>query len=259
MTTAGVDSWIRRGRLHPLYRAVYALGHEAIDPRGHELAAVFAAGDEAALSHQPAGARQAFRPPWHGPIHVTAPRRCRLNGLVVHHSELDPRDRTTHQGIPITTPARTLLDLAEVLPPRQLETALHEATLKGLATDLGDVIARANGRRGAAVLSGLLDDAPTRSTLERDFLALVKDHDLPQPVVNGHVNGYEVDFHWPNQRLVVELDGYRFHGTRGAFERDRERDAELQAAGWRVIRITYRQLHDAPEGVAARLRRALAA
>src|SRR5215213_1062933 len=98
----------------------------------------------------------------------------------------------------------------------------------------------------------LIDDtAPTRSILERDFLALIKDHDLPAPIVNGHVNSYEVDAHWPARRLIVELDGYRVHGTRRAFERDRERDAELQASGWRVIRITHRQLRDTPQAVAA--------
>jgi very-short-patch-repair endonuclease len=254
-----IDSWLQRRRLFPLHRAVYAVGHEAVEQRGRELAAVLAVGDDALLGHQPAGARWRMRPPWQGVIHVVSPRLVKVEGVAVHRARsIDPRDRTIHQGIPITTPARTLLDLAEVLPERQLEDALAEAAIRELATDLEDVIARSSGRRGASVLTALLRDvAPTRSVLEREFLRLLADHDLPRPLVNARVNGYEVDAHWPAARLIVELDGFRVHGTRRAFERDRERDAELLAAGWRVIRITFRQLRRAPGAVAARLRRAL--
>ena len=254
-----IDKWVQRRRLFPLHRGVYAVGHEAVGLRGRELAAVLAAGDDALLSHQSGAGLIGVRPPWQGVIHVTAARGSRRNGLIIHRARtLDQRDRTVHLGIPVTSPARTLLDLAEVLPERQLEDALAEAEIKGLATDLEDVIARSPGRRGAVLLTELLDDvAPTRSVLEREFLTPVHDHDLPRPLINARVNGYEVDAHWPEARLIAELDGFRTHGTRRSFERDRERDAELQAAGWRVMRITFRQLRRAPGAVAARLRRAL--
>ena len=114
------------------------------------------------------------------------------------------------------------------------------------------MIGRSNGRRGAAILAAALDELePTRSVLEREFVALVKAHGLPMPTLNTRVNGYEVDAYWPEHRLVVELDGHEFHRTRGAFERDRIRDAELQLAGYRVLRVTHRRLTTAPDEVMA--------
>jgi predicted transcriptional regulator of viral defense system len=261
VSEAAVDVWLRRGRLFRLHRGAYALGHEAVGSRGRELAAVLAVGDDALLSHQSGSGLIGVRPQWRGPIHVLTTRRVKVTGVVVHYARsIDPRDRAEHHGIPVTAPARTLLDLAEVITERELEAALAEAAIKVLADRraLEDAIDRGNGRRGAAILAGLLDDVePTRSALEREFRALVTAYELPSPILNGRVNGYEVDAHWPAQRLVVEIDGYAYHGNRKAFEDDRERDAELQACGWRVIRVTFRQLRRTPGAVAGRLRRTL--
>lgn len=256
-----VDSLVRCRRLFPLHRGVYAVGHDGVGLRARELAAVLALGDGALLSHQSGGGLLGVRPPWRGEIHVLSERRSKLRGVVVHWARrIDPLDATVRSGIPVTGPARTLLDLAEVLAERDMDAALAEAAIEDLAdrAALEAVIARSHGRRGAAILSRLLDDVePTRSALEREFRSLVRAHGLPRPVLNGRVNGYEADAHWPDVRLVVEIDGYAYHGTRKAFEDDRERDAELQACGWRVVRITFRQLRRRPAAVAGRLRRTL--
>jgi hypothetical protein len=260
MTEAAVDHWLRRGRLFPLHRAVYALGHEAVGHRGRELAAVLAVGDGTLLAHQSAGGLWAMRPQWLGAIHVIAGKRATVHGVVCHSGRIHPLDRAERHGIPVTSPARTLLDLATVLPERDLESAVAEAAIKALADRpaLEALISRSNGHRGVGVLTRLLDDVePTRSALEREFRKLVNAYDLPQPILNGRVNGYEVDAHWPEHRLVVEIDGYAYHSTRRAFEEDRIRDAELQALGWRVIRITFRQLRQTPAATADRVRRTL--
>ena len=165
-------------------------------------------------------------------------------------------------GIPTTTVARTLLDLAEELPARAVERALAEAEVRRLLTrdELDALVERSPGRRGAATLSAILArdlHAPTRSELEGRFLAFVAERGLPTPLVNQRVHGYEVDFHWPEARVVVELDGFAYHGTREAFERDRERDAVLQAYGWRVLRVTYRQFDERRAAVGSPLARLL--
>jgi very-short-patch-repair endonuclease len=166
---------------------------------------------------------------------------------VVHRTRSLPRsDVTRHFGIPVTTPARTLIDLARVVDFETLEEALAEAQIRGLVRPEA-LIPRATGALARAL--GLAE--PTRSQLERAFRRFVRDHDLPPPVINGFVEGYEVDAHWPETRLVVEVDGWRYHSPRRAFEDDRERDAVLQAKGWRVVRVTSRQLDGA---TATRLR-----
>jgi very-short-patch-repair endonuclease len=255
-----IDKWIQRRRLFPLYRAVYAVGHEAVGLRGRELAAVFAAGDDALLSHQSAGGLCRVRPPWQGTIHVIAHRNSRRDGLIIHRARsLLDEDRTVRSGIPCTSPSRTLIDLAEVLPTGDLLDALSEAVRLELIADLVPALERNAGHRGAAALQELVDDLqPTRSRLEREFNRVVDAYDLPRPAINSRVNGYEVDAHWPAHGLVVEVDGFEFHGTLAAFERDRGRDAELQAEGWRVVRITFLMLRREPARVAARIRRVLA-
>jgi hypothetical protein len=153
------------------------------------------------------------------------------------------------------------VDLAGVLSKRRLERVLERSETLRLF-DLGALkaaLARAGGRRGTLVLRRLmetLDDAPppTRSELERRFLDVVMEAGLPRPITNATVAGLEVDFHWPDQRLVVETDGRATHDTAAAFERDRRRDLQLESAGWHVIRITYRQLEENPEKVVAALR-----
>ena len=158
--------------------------------------------------------------------------------------------------------ARTLVDLAAVARASELERALEQALRLGLFDGgaLDRVLGRSRGRRGVAMLRRLVaalpdEPAPVHSELERRFLALVRRARLPMPVVNGRIGLYEVDFHWPALRLVVETDGRTTHGTAHAFERDRRRDLDLELAGRHVLRIGWRQVTHEPERVVALLRR----
>jgi Protein of unknown function (DUF559) len=168
-------------------------------------------------------------------------------------------------GIPVTTVGRTLLDLAEVVSPIQLRRAFEEADRLELIDirAIEQLLDRSRGRRGLKPLAALLAThrgpaPPIRSELERLFLDLCHRADLPPPTVNAHVEGLEVDALWPEQRLIVELDGYAFHRTRASFEHDRTRDATLQLAGYRVLRVTHRRLEAEPAAVAGTVRSLLA-
>jgi very-short-patch-repair endonuclease len=249
------------GRLHRIHLGTYAVGHPLLTPHGRQLAAVLACGPDAVLSHRDAGALWELRPSTRNAVDVTAPGRTRRSrpGITVHRVRgLDPRDTTRRDGIPVTTVARTLLDLAEVLRPRELERAFEEAERLRLldVNALEKLCRRSPGRHGLRPLTALLAEhrgpAPlTRSELESRFLDLCRDAGLPVPRVNVVIAGLEVDAVWPDQRLVVELDGHAFHQTRAAFERDRLRDTTLQLAGHRVVRVTWRRLTNDPEGLAA--------
>jgi hypothetical protein len=174
---------------------------------------------------------------------------------------LDPRDCTEEEGIPVTTVARTLLDLAEVVPLRQLHRA-YEAAERLRILDVRavtDVVQRSPGRHGLRPLGALIEgsrlpEPAAHSELEAHFLDLCHEAGLPRPTVNALVAGFEVDALWPAERLVVELDGHEFHRTRAAFERDRARDTALQLAGYRVIRLTYARLIAEPGAVAGAIR-----
>jgi very-short-patch-repair endonuclease len=202
-----------------------------------------------------------------GSIDVTTPGRQtgRPAGVRVHRtSHLDARDVRILQHLPVTSPLRTVLDIAEELADRDLERAVDEALVQRLVREgeLERAASEANGRHGAARLRELLRDhdapAMTWSKAEQAFLALVRDAQLPEPQVNVRVNGYRVDFYWRRHGLVVEVDGYKFHRTRSKFESDRRKDARLGAAGLRVIRITWRQIEREPLAAIARLAQALA-
>ena len=179
--------------------------------------------------------------------------------MIIHRAALPAADVTTKHGIPVTTPARTLTDLADVLPRRRLERALDEAAY--LRLDLSDLQPRP-GRRGRGVLASVLrrhepGTTRTRSELEERMLVLCEGFRLPAPEVNNSIEGYTVDFLWREQRLIVETDGWGAHGTRSAFERDRRRDGDLLAAGWRVLRISHARLEREPDWAAKRIARAL--
>lgn len=260
VTRHGVASRIAAGHLHPVHRGVYAVGHTALTPHGLSMAAVLACGAGAALSHRSAAVLWNLLPPHASlPTHVSAPCRRRAPAGVCLHfsltSELVQRD-----GIAVTPPARTLLDLAATATRADLERALHEARLLHLVTQV-ELQRRSRARPGASALRDLLTEEPrfTRSEAERRFLSLVRRARLPTPHTNVRIAGHEVDALWPNERLVVEVDGFTFHSTRAAFERDRARDADLQAHGYRVMRVTWRQLTVRPEALAARIGGALAA
>jgi very-short-patch-repair endonuclease len=222
------------------------------------MAAVLACGEGAVLSHRSAAELWALRPRARF-VEVTAPaNRGRKRAILVHRGVLPPDHRTQRDGVPVTTPARTLIDLADVLTRRGLERAIDEAEYLRLdCTGLRPI----PGRRGAGALARVLDEhrpgsTRTRSELEELFLLTCKKEGLRRPEVNVCVEAFEVDFFWREERLIVEADGGAAHHTRRAFEADRYRDVELMAAGYRVMRITHARLTREPGTVADQLRRA---
>jgi very-short-patch-repair endonuclease len=253
---------VAQGRLKRLHRGVYLVASLPAQLTA-EMAATLACGDNAVLSHHSAAALWGIRPRQPGAIHVTVPgeRPRARNGIRTHRAR--KLDRTTRHRIPTTTPARTLLDLAPLLLQAQFDRSLEEAQVQRLVTPHALEVAIVGGHRGAGrlqrALQRLTEPALTRSEAEARLLALIREAELPQPRTNTRVLGYEVDLLWPSQRLIVEVDGYAFHSSRQAFERDRLRDARLHAAGYTVIRITWRQLVDAPNAVVALLAGALSA
>lgn len=266
--TGAIATRVRRYQLHRLHRGVYAVGHLSLIPLAREMAAVLAAGPGSFVSHRCSVVV------WHlipahdeTPIDVTVPCAGRGSrpGLRIHRSRLvEARDVRHLRGLPVASPARALIDFAEDAADRELERALHEALARNLV-DVRSLLAEADrfrGRHGITRLRRMIDgsDHPllTRSEAEERFLALVRSSDLPVPEVNVLVDGYEVDFLWRDQRLVVEVDGFRFHSSRRAFERDRRRDADLQAAGFSVLRLTWRQVVNEAHRTIAQTARALA-
>jgi very-short-patch-repair endonuclease len=261
-----IGNRLSAGRLHPIHRGVYAVGHRVLPPRGRWMAAVLAGGPGAVLSHRSAGSLWGMLRSARAVTDVTNVRRHRSRaGVQLHRSRLPSDEVTSVEGIPITSPPRTLLDLAAMLDAPALERALEQTEALRLTDSLSldDILMRHPRRPGAAALreilaTGYAPSTVTRSKLEDRFLSFLADYRLPRPRVNAwiEVRGrwMECDCVWPSHRLVVELDSRRFHGTRAAFERDRARDRVLQAAGWRVVRITWRQLHDDADRVAADLR-----
>jgi predicted transcriptional regulator of viral defense system len=248
----GIDRMVQSGRLHRLYRGVYSVGHTVVSWRGAYLAAVLACGDGAVLSHRSAADLWGMRPTTTPRIDVTVPRTSgvRSHGRIVVHRPRRSAETVTREGIPVTTPGRTLADLATALPRRELEKAaeMAEAAKLHVAFDPD----HPGAKRLAKILDGHDLATDTRSGLEDEFLALCDRYAIPRPRVNMLVEGFLVDFCWPEERLIVETDG-RHHLTRAAFERDRARDAFLTAIRWRVMRFTRRQVRGEPETVAARV------
>jgi REase_MTES_1575/Transcriptional regulator, AbiEi antitoxin len=249
---------LKRGRLHRLHSGVYAVGHMSLTRNARFLAAVLACGEGAALSHFSAAVHWGLIDDRGGPIHVTAPAERRRASVVVHVAPLEG-ERVRVGGIVVTTPARTLVDLADVAPRRLVERAYDEAHY--LRLDLAGLAMRP-GRSGAGRLKHVLSvhrpgTTRTRSPLEERFLALCDEHAIPRPEVNVRIEGFECDFAWRAERLIVETDGAAAHGTPQARERDPVRDAELQLNGWIVIRVPYKRLFNEPGQVAEQLRRAL--
>jgi hypothetical protein len=260
-----IDYRLARSRLHQVYVGVYAVGHDTPTREGNWMAAVLAGGEGAVLSHRDAAALWGIRLHGRSVIEVTTPRgQHPRRGIQFHRSSLPPDEVTTKDGIPVTTVSRTLFDLATVLRPRQLERALNEAEIRHLWDELSllDLLGRYPRRAGSCAVRAVLEarnaGAKTiRSDLELEFLEFVDAAGLPEPRLNADVEGFEVDAVWRRERVVVELDSRTFHLTAAAFEQDRERDRILQAAGWRPIRVTSKQLRHAPDRLQADLRRLL--
>jgi len=248
-------------RFVPLHRGVYAVGHRKLTQEGWWLAAVRAIGPDAVLSHVHAAALYDLRPAPGGRINVTVagPGRRQRKGIRVHNvRELSPADVATLKRIPVTTPARTLADLAGTATRPQLARALEAAEAHRLL-DVPSLLAVSAGRPGAQRIRDLVTtELPhTRSDFEAAFVDLCDRYGLPRPVMNAQLHGFEVDAHWREHGLAVELDSWRHHGTRAAFERDKERDAELQARDITTLRFTYHQVTRRHRWVASRLRPAL--
>jgi very-short-patch-repair endonuclease len=258
-----------RGLLRRRHRGVYFVGAGPAPPGAIELAALFACGPSSVISHRSAaalwGLTAADADVEAVAVTVVKPACRPRNGLHVHRTQhLHPRDRTTHHGIRVTAPSRTLIDFAGQATADELESAVSEAFALRLVTEpkLQAAMARTPRRAGVAALRTLLGatggPVVTRSRAER-LRRLIKAARLPQPLFNAPLHGYTADVLWPDRRLVVEFDGYDFHGHRLAFERDRRRDAALVAAGYRVIRVTWHQLTKEPFAVVATIARALGA
>jgi very-short-patch-repair endonuclease len=240
---------------------VYAVGHDALTVEGRFMAALLACGSGAALSHGSAAVLAELLRPLPGPVDVTVPRRLKPRpGIRVHVSR--DFDLTVRDDIPVTPVARTLLDCAATLPDQLLRRGVRTAEDRRLVTvaSLDREIARCPGHRGAGRLAALIADGPTptKSELEDMLLALMAEHGLPRPPrINQYVLGHQVDFHYPDQRLIIEADSRRHHEMLQAHKADQARDAELEAAGYRILRIPYWQVIEAPSQTAKRIRMAL--
>ena len=262
-----IQALIADGHLHRLRRGVYAVGHTRLTTRGRWMAAVLAGGREALLSHRAAIALWELRPIPAGPIEVTVPGRGRRgrNGIRIHNARcLHPEDRTVVDGIPVTSVHRSLLDLAEVAHFQQLRLALDAAERRELldGRKLQELYDRSRGRRGLGPLKAAVaarrGSAPwTQSELERKFLALIREAGLPEPQTNVFVEDFLVDAWWPESRLVVELDGYEFHKSRGKFDSDRLQDTKLQLADCMTLRVTQPRIENEPRRLLEDVSRAL--
>ncbi len=268
LSRGAIDHWVERGRLHRCHRGVYRFGRTSHEPLGAETAAVLYCAGNGVLSDGSAAHLWGLleRPPAEVCLTVVGMDIRPRSGIRVRRvGWLTPAEVRLRERLPVTAPATTIIDLAATATPAELEPLVAEARVRGLLRvgELERAVRAAGRRRGVAAVRGLLEaeQAPafTRRELERRFLALVRQAGLPAPVVNGRVLGMEVDFHWPERRLIVETDGSRFHDHPRAFETDRLRDQRLVAAGWRVMRITWRQLATEPLAVLARLAMALGA
>jgi len=259
LSTRQIDRRIADGRLQRLHPGVYSVGHRCLTADGHRLAAVLAGGEGAVLSHLSAAGAWDLRPARLGAFDVTIAgggRTRRVAGIRSHRCRLVPEDVTRLRGVPVTTVARTLLDVAETEPQRDVDRALDQAVrLRRFdEREMGGVLERAFGRHGLKRLRrGLIrlrpDAGRTRSELEDRALEVVERFALPRPEVNEKVGTYTVDLLWRRERLVVELDSRAWHLTPDAFEDDRRRDATLTVAGYEVLRFTWTQVNEEPTWV----------
>jgi very-short-patch-repair endonuclease/predicted transcriptional regulator of viral defense system len=258
---------LRAGRLHQVFAGVYSVGYRTLSREGRWLAAVLASGEGAVLSHWSAAALWRIRPNSRTAVDVTASHKSRSwDGIRRHHKALPPDEIAVEKGIPVTTAARTIFDLAATEHQDVVEAMVRELEYRRLWSSLSlvEMVDRYRGRRGVRRVRAALEtlaDAPAvpfRSRFEEDFTSFLRLYDLPRPRFNDWIllgaRRYQVDCHWPGTGQIVELDGWRAHGTRTAFQADRTRDRALSAAGYSVTRVTWHQLQDEPEAVAADLR-----
>jgi hypothetical protein len=221
LSPSGISRRVATGRLHRIYRGVYAVGHRPVTREAKWIAAVLACGQGAALSHRAAAELWRMLPPKDGAVDASVPvpgGRKPQRGIRLHRSPSLPSATMRRHGIAVTNPARTIRDLRRIAASQEVEAAIAQAEVLRLPIDLH---------------RGFLHE-PTRSRLERAFLRLCRRHGLPKPEVNVRLGPYRPDFLWRDLRLVVETDGWQTHGTRSAFEADRARDARLLTMGFRA-------------------------
>jgi very-short-patch-repair endonuclease len=235
---SAISKRARRGRLHRLHQGVYSVGRTGVSLEGRWMAAVLASGSQAALSHGSAAVHWGLLLPLSGPVDVSVPthsgRRKRAGIRLHRRAVLERSDVTRHEGIPVTTPARTVADLPGALPARLARRARRQAEVLGLPL-------------------GATGTDRTRSDLERDFLHICRRSRLPMPEVNTRIGRWTIDFLWPDRRLIVETDSYLYHRGKVAFEDDRERDLALRNMGYDVVRLTERHVTIEADRVAALL------
>lgn len=260
-----IDRLVAQGHLHRVHAGVFAVGHPALSLEGRWLAATLALGPEAVLSHRAAGALWGIVPAVQ-PLEVTVPPatgRGHRDGIRVHRQRLRPEERVVRDGIPSTALARTLLDLAAILDARTLGHAFEEAQIlhRLSPASLAAELAVQPGRRGARKLQALLaeavDPGQVESILELRFLRLCSDHGLPRPLTQVRVGPWRADFFFPEQRVIVETDGGRYHATAAKRARDARKTAAFDAAGLTVHRLTYADVTFEPARTAEGLRKAL--
>jgi very-short-patch-repair endonuclease len=261
-----IEVRLQGGRLHRLHPGIYAVGHRVLSREARWRAAVLFCGPEAVLSHRSAAALWGLRSPIES-IEVTAPTKSRSRSDIRRHFAFLPADEVTErEGVPVTTVPRTIFDLAASEPLDRVERTLRESERKRLydSLSLGDLLYRYPRHRGNRTIRECLrrlrdlPDGVTREELEARFLTFLDRHGFPRPRLNAWLtigsHRYQVDCLWAAQKVIVELDGYETHGTRGAFEDDRDRDRRLLAAGYRGPRVTWRHLHEIPGEIASDLR-----
>jgi hypothetical protein len=256
MAPQTVADWCHCGRMVRVHGGVYALGHRQISARALAAAAVLACGPTAVLSHDSAAALWGLRR-WPQRPEVTAPEQHRRPGIRSHRSTtLSSRDIRRHHGIRVTSPARTIADVAPRLTDRRLIRVVNDARVAKHLTPAQLHRLLTSCPRARRLIDP--DHAPTRSDLEDDFVAFTRCHGLPTPQTNVVVLGYEVDALFEEQKVIVELDGWEFHQDRATFESDRERDATTALHGYATIRITHPRIHAQETREADRLRAILA-
>ncbi len=259
LTKDSIAGWESRGALHRLHRGVYAVGHTAITRRGRWMAAVLASGDGAVLSHRSATALFGAWGSGAGEIHVTVPRKVRSTRSIRRHFSMLPEDEwEVVGGIPVTSAARAILDLAAEKGEAAAESALRELEYLGIygKVSLPTLLARHPKHPGVSACREALDhlrDDPggrIRSDLEERFIAFLDAKNIPRPRLNAWLSigddRYQVDCLWPEARVIAELDDWKSHGTKRGFRKDRKRDRRLGVAGYRVVRITEDQIRTEP-------------
>jgi hypothetical protein len=249
---------LANGSFVAVFAGVYAVAPRRDDPIARAAAAVLACGPTAVLSHSSAATLWGMTERWTVPIEVTATVERRRPGITTHRCTTFTRvDVRRHLGIRVTSPARTLLEIAPRTPDTDLTRMVNDARRDGyvhLAT-LTDLVARCPNHPGATKLKAIVEQphGPTRSDFEDRFLAFARAYGLPAPLVNTHLNGREVDALFEVEKLIVELDGWEFHNDRTAFVDDRERDSAMLKRGYATMRVTWERLRDTPGREAARL------